>query len=331
MEYKKILCPRKLCKDPKRGWTLTKKFDNELREYRCHGCGKFFYYNARLRRMYRWHKKYSSLKYMVVADEFNDEVVECLVHLESKSTGRGSFRGVARIGSPEECDIFIVLGGDGTMLRAVHDYAKFQKPFMGFNFGVRGFLLNSASELSFQALAYEDYEIFTAPLLEVIVRTADGRVFSGLALNDVSVSRGDRPQSAWLEIAVDDVLLRDRLIGDGVIVSTPIGCTGYAINENGSVILPSISAFEITPNGVSPKYRIPLVVSDSSLIKVRVLQLPKRRVSVTYDSNVFDSADIQEVEIRRANLGAHLAFFKPLDMLWDEFFLSRIREKVYQD
>jgi len=254
--------------------------------------------------MYRWHPKFSTFKYMIFEN--------------------GVYSGL----NPKDCDFIVVRGGDGTMLLAVYALAKYHKPFCGVNLGHLGFLLNSPNEFSLEKLRGEDYELFSAPLLEATILTEDGRKVRELALNDIII-REDSGQSALLEVRINGVLLDAGMFGDGLIISTPLGSTAYTTNAGGVPAIPTLPIFELTPVAPRPRNRIQLVVPETSIISVKALELPKRKVKVNQGS-VFQHHNVAEVEVRLATERAELVFFKPPEMSWDDFFLERFCEKVYQ-
>lgn len=299
-----IFCPRRLCPNPRMGWTLLRELGNGLREYQCHCCAKLFYFNVRLWRMYRWHPKYSSLKYLVFENDSYDE------------------------SAAAECDFILVRGGDGTMLKAVYRLIGLNKPFIGVKTGHTGFFLNSADEFSLARIRDEDYEIFEAPLLEAVIKHEDGSEVRELALNDVII-REDAGQSVRLEVKINGVLLDDGMFGDGLIVSTPLGSTAYTVNAGGVPLIPTLPALELTPVAPKPRNRIPIVVPEISVVMVRALELPKRKVRVNQGS-IFKHEDVAEVEIKLSSQKVQLGFFKPRGVSWDDFFLNRFRERVYK-
>lgn len=324
MEAQRIDCPRRHCPDKKLGWRVVCELGNGLREYECASCRKLFYYNARSQKLYSWHEKYSSLKYFPFASD-----VGKISDYETMYQGQHPKRFVVvRESDPQNCDFILVLGGDGTMLQAVNSFARYKKPFLGVNFGHRGFLVNDPGDFSFERVINEDYGIFKAALLEVAIKTTDGSSFTDFALNDITIHE-DTGQSAWLTVAINGEPLGDIIRGDGLIVCTPLGSTAYTTNAGGVPVLATLPVFELTPIAVEPKNRLPIVVPDSSIINIKALELPKRNVRATQGS-IFNYRDVAEIEVRKAALEVELVFFKPNNMPWDTFFLRRFSEKIFK-
>lgn len=318
-----ITCPSRLCKNPKMGRSVVRELGNGLREYRCHTCKKLFFFNVKLWQMHRWHSKFSTLKYLPFAKELDEPDRYTVSRLEIQ----GRKLGIIPVFNPSESDLILVLGGDGTMLKAVHSFALYNKPFIGVSFGHLGFLLNAASEFTFEKIRDEDYAVFSAPLLEACITKEDGRVIYELALNDVII-REDAGQSALLEVMINNVLLDAGMFGDGIVISTPLGSTAYTTNLGSVPLIPTLPILEVTPVAPKPRSRIPLVVPESTVITVKALQLPKRKVRVNQGS-IFCHRDVAEAEIRLAKERVELIFFKAPEISWDDFFLERFREKVY--
>ncbi len=319
-----IRCPSRLCKNPKMGWTVVRQLGNGLREYKCSCCARSFYFNVKTWQMFRWHPKYSSLKYLPFAKRM-DETDQNTIN---RFSSRARKLGITPEFNAQDCDFLLVLGGDGTMLKAVHNFAEFHKPFVGINYGHRGFLLNEKDEFFFEKIRDEDYDIFSAPLLEAIITMEDNSQVRELALNDIIISE-DSGQSALLEVMINDVILDSGLFGDGLIVSTPLGSTAYTANAGGVPIAPTLPVLELTPIAPQPRNRIPLVVPETSIVTIKALELPKRKVKVNQGS-IFQHSDVSKVEVRLAKERVELVFFKPRDISWDNFFLERFCEKVYK-
>lgn len=156
---------------------------------------------------------FSDPRLIIFADEANPrsrEVAGKFKHLENA----------------ENPNLILAVGGDGTMLRAIHKYWRKRLPFLGVNTGHRGFLLNNIlAEEIFSA--GRELVLSHSPLLHVEITTASGERRVSLAFNDAWVERATG-QSAWTEIKIDGRTRLPKLISDGVLVSTAAGSTAYA-------------------------------------------------------------------------------------------------------
>ncbi|MYE20852.1 MAG: NAD(+) kinase, partial [Synechococcus sp. SB0662_bin_45] len=162
-------------------------------------------------------------------------------------------------------DLAVVLGGDGTVLSAARHLASYDVPLLAFNVGGHlGFLTHAPSLLQRESKHREDsvwqrirndrYAVTRPMLLEAAVDYGDGTLDYGpvgdlhLALNDFYLRPGldDRSPTCRLELAVDGEVV-DQVQGDGLIVSTPTGSTGYTLASGGPIVHPGIDAIVVSP------------------------------------------------------------------------------------
>jgi NAD+ kinase len=155
------------------------------------------------------------------------------------------------------CDLLLVFGGDGTILRVAREIAGLPTPILGIHVGRLGFLADvTVDQLpgAIDQIAAGDYRIEPRQLL----RAEHGRGAPLLALNDFVFSRGEVSRMIELEVAVDgEELTRYRC--DGLIVSSPTGSTAYSLAAGGAIVSPSAEVFTITPI-------CPLTLSNRSVI-----------------------------------------------------------------
>ncbi len=167
-----------------------------------------------------------------------------------------------RVVESSRSDAIIVLGGDGTMLSAVHQFPNV--PLLGLNLGSLGYL-SGVEEPHFEdavkALARGAYTISERTAIEVLDSTA---------LNDVVISRGTSGHAAALELLVDGKPAT-RFFADGLVVATPTGSTAYSLSAGGPILLPDSRSFVITPVCPHALASRPLVVPDSARLTVRAM------------------------------------------------------------
>lgn len=141
----------------------------------------------------------------------------------------------------------ISVGGDGTILRRTTDAVKFGLPILGINAGKLGFLTEfELSEAESAVKALKDGTLYRDERA-VIKLEYDGNFY--YALNDVVLSRSYEENGAMtvsIGVKIDNVSLK-KTIGDGVLVSTPTGSTGYSLSAGGAILAPGINAFCVTP------------------------------------------------------------------------------------
>lgn len=165
----------------------------------------------------------------------------------------------------EAPELVVVLGGDGTMLSAVHRFPGV--PLLGLNLGSLGYLAGVEEphfDDALRALRAGRYAISRRTALAV-----RGRV----ALNDVVVSRGVSGHAAVIELVVNG-RPATNLFADGLVIATPTGSTAYSLAAGGPILLPDSQSFVMTPICPHALTSRPLVVPDSSRLAVRLRARP---------------------------------------------------------
>lgn len=167
-------------------------------------------------------------------------------------------------------ELALVLGGDGTILRAAELVRDRGCPILGVNLGHVGFLAETephALDFTLKKVLAKDYEVEERMTLEVLV-TLGGRVLTrDWALNDASIEK----EKKMLEVAigVDDLPLTSFGC-DGVVVSTPTGSTAYSFSGGGPIVWPNVHALTLVPIAAHALFTRPLVIADSSRFTVRI-------------------------------------------------------------
>ena len=131
-------------------------------------------------------------------------------------------------------NVIVVLGGDGFMLQTLKKYQKYNKPFYGINRGTFGFLMNKFKTYDVNKSISKAKQIFISPL-QIKAKTKNQKVFSAIAINEISLLRQSR-QTAALRIFIGKNLLIKKLVCDGVLVSTPAGSTAYNLSVSGPIL-----------------------------------------------------------------------------------------------
>lgn len=158
-------------------------------------------------------------------------------------------------------DVVVVLGGDGTMLSAVHRFPGV--PLLGLNLGSLGYLASVEEahfDASIRALAEGRYRVSRRTALTV--RGVN-------ALNDVVVSRGVTGHAIRLDFSVDGEPVT-RFVADGLVIATPTGSTAYSLAAGGPVLMPASQSFVVTPVCPHALSSRPLVLRDSARMAVSV-------------------------------------------------------------
>ena len=196
--------------------------------------------------------------------------------------------------NPNISNIIVVLGGDGFMLDTLKKFQKYNKPFYGINTGAFGFLMNKYNNQNLEKIISKTKLISISPL-QMKVLTIYGKTFSAIAVNEISLLRQSR-QTASLQITNKNKILIKKLVCDGVLVSTPAGSTAYNLSVSGPIL--SLNSKKLAVTAISPfrpRRWKGKIVSSSSIIKIKNLNIQKRSVSAVADN--FEVRNIKSIII----------------------------------
>ncbi len=172
----------------------------------------------------------------------------------------------------DQVDAVMALGGDGTMLRTVRSLDGRDVPVIGVNIGSLGFLTSVAEEeldRALQCLADDDFLVSDTVVAESAVIHEGRETARHRALNDIVIARGSSMRVVTLTVSIDGDFVTSYVC-DGLIISTPAGSTGHSLSAGGPIVSPETGAFVISvicPHTLSSR---PLIVPDSSEIRVVV-------------------------------------------------------------
>jgi NAD+ kinase len=147
-----------------------------------------------------------------------------------------------------QADMAIVLGGDGAILRAAHQMGYRQTPVLGINFGKLGFLADLNPDdvrACFAAVVKGNYRVTSHLMFECTISSPQGSQ-TFLGLNEVAIHNGPPFRIIDLELSLDGEPV-SRFLGDGIIISTPIGSTAHSLSAGGPILGQELDAFVITP------------------------------------------------------------------------------------
>jgi NAD+ kinase len=214
----------------------------------------------------------------------------------------------------DKADVVVALGGDGLMLRALHDSVAHKKPVFGMNRGSVGFLMNEYREENLVERLQKAQTVTINPL-RMRAKTAAGKTQEAIAINEVSLLR-ETHQTAKLKIRIDNVTRLEELICDGIIVATPAGSTAYNLSAHGPIIPLSAGIMALTPlSPFRPRRWKGALLPLTSKITLDVLDARKRPVSAVADST--EIRDVESVEVWRDESIAISLLFDP-EMNLDE-------------
>ena len=217
---------------------------------------------------------------------------------KKKTAGKSArLKIVAKPRLVDECDLILVLGGDGTYLSIARLMKSRSVPVVGVNMGQLGFLTeikrSEAKETLEKLLNGERPLISERALIEVTVRRNGRVVFQGPVVNDAVISKGAIARIIGLEISVDEKWVYD-VRADGLIVSTPTGSTAYSLAAGGPIVEPSLPALILAPICPHSLTQRPIVLPDRSKIQIRLKHRPGH-VLLTLDGQ--DVVDLKEDDV----------------------------------
>lgn len=210
----------------------------------------------------------------------------------------------------EDLEIAIVLGGDGTILRAAELLRGCSSPILGVNLGHVGFLAESERdglrETVRRALS-RDYLVEERMTLDVRVKVGAEIVYETWALNEATVEKASRERMLEVVIEVDKRPL-SSFGCDGVVMSTPTGSTAYSFSAGGPIVWPELDAMLLVPLSAHALFARPLVVGPDSVFAVEVLDRTQGTGVLWCDGRrTWDLPPGARVVVRRSTIPVRLA------------------------
>lgn len=210
----------------------------------------------------------------------------CVVSLEEQTalnTGLTSFPALSVAAIGAQCDLALVVGGDGTMLGIGRQLARYRVPLVGINQGRLGFITDVAFEDyrdSLRAILHGDFEEDSRALMAASVWRDGHCVFEATALNDVVVNRGGVASMIELRVEVDGHFVANQR-ADGLIIASSTGSTAYALSAGGPLLHPGIGGWVMVPIAPHTLSNRPVVLPYSSEIAVEIVS--GRDASANFD------------------------------------------------
>ena len=186
--------------------------------------------------------------------------------------------------SLNKSDLIVVGGGDGFMLKTIKNLYKFKKPFYGINCGSVGFLLNRYTT---KKISEKINRSKTSTIYPLQIQTIDKKrkKNSFLAVNELSLFRQSK-QTSLLQLKINKKILIKKLVGDGILISTPAGSTAYNLSVNGPILSLNSKKLSITPiSPFRPRRWKGKIISDKTNIFIHNLDPKKRPVAAVADNN----------------------------------------------
>ena len=245
----------------------------------------------------------------------------------AQSTGVSDFDALPIDALGRDCDLAVVVGGDGTMLGIAREVARHNLPLVGINQGRLGFITDVAANHWREALApmiAGDYEEEHRTMLEGEVWRDAERIYSALSLNDVVVSRAATAGMVELRVDVGDDFVAN-LRADGLIIASPTGSTAYALSAGGPILHPGIAGWVVVPIASHTLSNRPIVLPDSGEVRIGIVA--GKDVSANFDMhNLASLIEGDQVRVRRS---AHkVRFLHPLG--WSYYATLRRKLRWYE-
>ncbi len=219
-----------------------------------------------------------------------------------------------------EITFAVILGGDGTILKAARYYAPFEVPILGINLGRLGFLSQAKSSQADKAIEYilnGSFKIEDRIMLSAL----DGKLN---ALNDIVIKGDSFSRTSRLYVHINDNLVCDYL-ADGIIISTPTGSTAYTLSAGGPILSPVLDAVVIVPICPHTMNARPIVIPSDEIIKV-TSNPDKPLLKISADGQ--NSCDLQNNEYIEIKKSEHKAKLILLNLEKNSFY-NVLKEKLH--
>ena len=210
----------------------------------------------------------------------------CQVFMESGTAAQSGISQYPTLDIPsvgEQCDLGLVVGGDGTMLGIGRQIAPYGVPLIGINQGRLGFITDIPLENyqnTLTPMLMGEFEEDHRSLIHGKVMRDGLCVFDALAMNDVVINRGSNSGMVELRVEVDGHFVANQR-ADGLIIATPTGCTAYALSAGGPLLHPSIPGWVLVPIAPHTLSNRPIVLADVAEVAIEIVS--GRDASANFD------------------------------------------------
>ncbi|MCW2899144.1 MAG: ATP-NAD/AcoX kinase [Streptosporangiaceae bacterium] len=209
----------------------------------------------------------------------------------------------------EDAEMVIVLGGDGSLLRAAELARPTGTPLLGVNLGHVGFLAEAERAdlaATVDRIVSHDYDVEERMTVEVTVRRNGEPTATTWALNEVTVEKASRERMLEVVVEIDGRPL-SHWGCDGVVCATPTGSTAYAFSAGGPIVWPEVEAMLVVPISAHALFARPMVVSPQSMVAIEVLPETSRAAMWCDGRRTLDLPAGARVEVRRGSTPVRLA------------------------
>ena len=198
----------------------------------------------------------------------------------------------------KKASLFIVIGGDGFMLKTLKKYHTLRRPFYGINSGNYGFLMNKFSKKNLIKKLFKN-DLVTINPLQMIVTNKFNQIKKSIAINEVSILRQSK-QTVNISISANKKKIIKKLVSDGVLISTPAGSTAYNLSVHGPILNLDSKKLAITPiSTFRPRRWRGVLVNEKSKIIIKNLDSNKRPISAVADNHEVRNAKNIIIQINK--------------------------------
>lgn len=269
-------------------------------------------------------------KFCIICNHSKDPQNDITRHISSYLRGKGAVCTVSEsdLDLDRNAECVLVLGGDGTLLRAAKRAVNWSVPLIGINLGTLGYLAEIDRQSIFSALdsLLEDhFTIETRMMLSGTIYHRGEPVYSDIALNDIIISREGNPRIINLKNYVNDQYLT-AYQADAIIISTPTGSTGYSLSAGGPIVSPTARLLLMTPLAPHTLNARSIIFSENDRIKVEIgpgREVQPERARVDFDGSVGYQVETgDEIVVTQSSAGTQIIKIR------QESFLETLRRKL---
>ncbi len=222
-------------------------------------------------------------------------------------------------------NLFIVIGGDGFMLKTLKKYKNSYRNYYGINSGNYGFLMNKFSSKKTIKNIFKAKMISISPL-EMKVITKNNITKKCIAINEVSILRQSR-QAASLQVISGKKYLIKKLISDGILVSTPAGSTAYNLSVHGPILSLDSKKLSVSPiSAFRPRRWRGKIIKDNSVVLIKNLNPKKRPISAVADNMEIRNA--RKIIIKTDKRIKFKLLYDPNRSLQKKIKIEQIRKEI---
>ena len=205
---------------------------------------------------------------------FTNKDIEILLESDIAKSLDYKNNGFSRDELYSNCDVVIVLGGDGTILNIARQSSQYGVPLFGINLGHLGFLAEaeiSDMYLSLEKILNRDYFIEKRMMLEACFEDSEDELKELPALNDISITKGMLSRMISFSVFINDSFF-ELYSADGIIISSPTGSTAYSLSAGGPIVSPDLNVLVITPICPHTLHNRSIVVSEKDEVRIEICE-----------------------------------------------------------